>query len=70
MNNKILHLGIKKSLNIVEDSMRRGMCMYVWLGHSAVQQKLAQHCKSTIIKKKIFLETMFYGLVVAKREGE
>ena len=25
--------------------------MDVWLGHFAVQQKLTEHCKSTIIKK-------------------
>ena len=24
----------------------------VWLGYYAVQQKLTQHCKSTILKKK------------------
>ena len=28
------------------------MFMYVWLSHFAVQHKLAQHCKSTIIFKK------------------
>ena len=25
--------------------------MYVWLGHFAVQQKLTEHCKSSIIQK-------------------
>ena len=30
------------------------VCMYVWLGHFAVQQKLTGHCKSTIIEKKSF----------------
>ena len=25
------------------------VCMYVWLGQFAVQQKLTQHCKSTIL---------------------
>ena len=24
-------------------------CIYVWLGHFAIQQKLAQYCKSTIL---------------------
>ena len=38
--------------NMMEDNTRKGMYMYVWLGHFAVQQKLAQHCKSTIIKNK------------------
>ena len=28
------------------------MYKYVWLGHSAVQQKLTEHCKSTITKLK------------------
>ena len=27
-------------------------CIYIWLGHFAVQQKLADHCKSIIIKRK------------------
>ena len=26
--------------------------IYEWLGHFAVQQKLAQHCKSAVLKKK------------------
>ena len=29
------------------------ICMFIWLSHFVVQQKLAQHCKSTILKKKI-----------------
>ena len=33
--------------NMVEDVMRKGM----WLGHFAVQQKLTEHCTSTIIKQ-------------------
>ena len=42
----------------LEDNIRKEMCvyictyiyihMYIWLGHFAVQQKLAQHSKSTI----------------------
>ena len=28
------------------------MCVYVWLGHFAVQQKLAQHCKLAILELK------------------
>ena len=28
------------------------ICMYVRLGHFAVQQKLTEHCKSTIVLKK------------------
>ena len=32
----------------MEENIRKGM--YDW-GHFAVQQKLAQHCKSTTIKK-------------------
>ena len=27
------------------------MYVYVWLGHFAVQQKLMEQCKATIIKK-------------------
>jgi len=35
--------------------MRKRMYIYVGLGHFAVQQKLAQHTKSTILKKTYFL---------------
>ena len=28
--------------------IRKRMYIYVWLGHFAIEQKLAQHCKSTI----------------------
>ena len=34
--------------NMMEDHMRKRMYMYVWLGHCAIQQKLAPHCKSTM----------------------
>ena len=43
--------------NMMEDDMRKRMCIYmcvyiyIYLGHFAVQQKLAQNCKPTIIKK-------------------
>ena len=42
--------------NMMENNERRRECIYTWLGPFAVQQKLAEHCKSTIIKKfnKIF----------------
>ena len=35
---------------MLEDNTRKIMYIHVQLGHSAVQQKLAEHCKSTIIK--------------------
>ena len=35
--------------NMTEDSSRKRMYIYIWLGHYAVQQKLTQCCKSTII---------------------
>ena len=34
-----------------EDNVRKRMYVYVWLGYFAVQQKLTEHCKSTIILK-------------------
>ena len=44
--------------NMMEDNVIKRIyiyiCMYVWLGHFAVQQKLTGHCKSTIIEKKSF----------------
>ena len=39
---------------MIEDNMRKRMYIYVWLGHFAVQLKLAQHCRSTILKYKNF----------------
>ena len=40
----------------MEDNIRQGMCVYIyiyiWLDHFAVQQKLAQHCESTILQQK------------------
>ena len=35
--------------NMMEDNTRKIMCVYIYIGHFAVQQKLLQHCKSTII---------------------
>ena len=37
---------------MMEDNIRKGMYIYVRLGHFAVQQKLVQHCKSTILQLK------------------
>ena len=36
---------------MIEDNIKKGIQIFIYLGHFAVQQKLAQHCKSTIIKK-------------------
>ena len=33
---------------MMEDKIRKGMYINIWPGHFTVQQKLAQHCKSTI----------------------
>ena len=38
---------------MMEDSMKKSMYIYVWLGHFAVQRKLAWHGKSTDVNKKI-----------------
>ena len=35
--------------NVMEDNMRKKMNIYVCQGRYAVQQKLTQHCKSTIL---------------------
>ena len=45
--------------NMMEDNVKKRMCVcvyvythiYVWLGHFAVQQKLTEQCKATIIEK-------------------
>ena len=34
----------------MKDNVRKRMYTYVKLGHFAVQQKLSEHCKSTMIK--------------------
>ena len=34
----------------MEANVKKRMYMDIWLDHSAVQQKLTEHCKSTIIK--------------------
>ena len=34
---------------MMEDNMRMRMYINVWLDHIAVQEKLTQHCKSTIL---------------------
>ena len=38
-----------KLQNMMEGSMRQRIYMYVWLGHCAILQKRAQHCKWTIL---------------------
>ena len=35
----------------MEGNTKKRMYMDVWLGHFAVEQKLTEHCESTIIKK-------------------
>ena len=39
------------------------ICMYVWLGHFAVQQKLALHCKSTIIKNFLNIYNLLFKMI-------
>ena len=36
----------------MEGNVRKRICMYVKLGHFVVQQELAEHYKSTVIKNK------------------
>ena len=38
--------------NMMEDNVKKRMYVNIWLGHFAVQQKLTEHCESTIIKFK------------------
>ena len=37
--------------NMMEDNMRKRTYMYVWFGHFAVQKKLTEYCKLTVIEK-------------------
>ena len=41
------------------------MHTYVWLNHFTVQQKLTQHCKSTILQ---FLRVFFFFLIKRKKD--
>ena len=36
--------------NMMEDSIKKRMYIYVWLGQFAIQQKLKKHCKQTTLK--------------------
>ena len=38
-----------------EEIQKRGVCAHIQLIHFAVQQKLAQHCKATELKKYIYV---------------
>ena len=42
----------------MEDNIRKGMYayVYIWLHQFAVQQKLAQHCKSTMFELKEYVK--------------
>ena len=59
----------------MEDNVRKRMYIYirvyryshVWLGHFVVQQKLTEHCKSTIIKKKLKKEKCNIDYLISKR---
>ena len=37
--------------NMMEDNVRKRMCICAGLGHFAVQQKFIEHCKPTIMEK-------------------
>ena len=36
----------------MEENLKKNIYIYVWENHFAIYQKLMQHCKSTILKKK------------------
>ena len=35
---------------LCRNSMEKSECVYMWQGHLAVQQKLKEHCKSTVLQ--------------------
>ena len=47
----VQHRNYIQSLGVEHDGRWEKECIYiyVWLGHDAVQQKLTEHCKSTIL---------------------
>ena len=51
IGNYIQSLGI----NMMKDSMRKRVYRYVGLGQYALQQKLAEHFKSTILKTIVII---------------
>ena len=46
------------------ESKEEGICVYVWWIHFAVQQKLTQHCKATILQlKKSWVHLLESGIL-------
>ena len=48
-----MHCGYLKGKEAPEEGH---IHIYIWLIHSAMQQKLTQHCKATIFQRKINLK--------------
>lgn len=56
---KLYSIGTVSSLlgqNMMEESVKKRMyiCIFVGLGHYAAQQKVVQHCKSTILYTVVY----------------
>ena len=58
------HLG----WNMMEDNVKKRIVIYILLGHSAVHQKLTEHCKSIIIKKN-FLKNKWMAPIVSSKKS-
>ena len=54
------------TINTMEKNMKKRMYTCVQLSHFAVEQRLAQHCKSTILELKKKLSRDFPGGPVVK----
>ena len=68
-NKDLLHsTGISSQYSVMtymgKESKKEWICVYVYLIHFAVQQKLTQHCKSTILHLKIFINCCIYYTVM------
>ena len=50
-----------------EKSKREGISVCVWLTHFAVQWKLTQQCKATILQKKLIKINKYYVILKKKR---
>ena len=46
------------------------ICVYIWLIHFIVQQKLAQHCKATILQEKHFFLKSHWTIWMKNREHD
>ena len=67
--NKVQHREYSIScINLQQKRIRNRICIYVYLNHFAVHQKIIQHCKSTILQfKKKFQNSVYTKMLFASK---